>query len=536
MGARDSWARGRRALGRLGFGGEEMPHRAPDVLEVVERVTAGGAAGRLQLREQLAGFGGQLPRQPRGHLHVAGETGVRGDGAERAARVGGVAHGVVAVGGVEQVDVAASGVVAGVDDLAHLGESGGGHGAAAAAHLEEVRLVEFPRLGGVRHEQRLERAVFAPQPLHHPEEEGLGELAIAVGHAARDVQHEEHHRVQRRLTAPGELAVAQVLVDEGLCGPRRRAPLHQLLERAAPVEARARAVAVPALADPVGFLGRPHARLEVGQLHRFPQPVDIVDWLWEAMKLPNLKARVGPSEETDWIREGWDRHGARSRLDRRRSFKELVKRRAAPGATQTFIDEDLRYRQLARRRQPALHAVVFFMLDVSGSMSDRDRKLAKTFFFWVVQGLRREYRSLETLFVAHTTEAWEFNEPDFFQVSGSGGTVASTGLAKVREIIDARYNPGRCNIYLFYASDGDNSVSDAADARGALGAIAADACFTGYVEVSSGLSRQLATETGKLFAELQSAGCAAGSYALNDFEDVWGAVRHFFTAESSAPE
>jgi hypothetical protein len=56
------------------------------------------------------------------------------------------------------------------------------------------------------------------------------------------------------------------------------------------------------------------------------------------------------------------------------------------------------------------------------------------------------------------------------------------------------------------------------------------------VEVSSGLSRQLATETGKLFAELSAAGCAAGSYALNDFDDVWGAVRHFFTAETHAPE
>jgi uncharacterized sporulation protein YeaH/YhbH (DUF444 family) len=169
-------------------------------------------------------------------------------------------------------------------------------------------------------------------------------------------------------------------------------------------------------------------------------------------------------------------------------------------------------------------------------MSDRDRKLAKTFFFWVVQGLRREYRSLETVFVAHTTEAWEFSEPDFFQVSGTGGTVASTGLLKVREIMDARYNPGRANIYLFYASDGDNSVSDAAEARGALAGIAADTCFTGYVEVSSGLSRQLATETGKLFAELQSSGCAAGSYALNDFDDVWGAVRHFFTAEAQVPD
>ncbi|HWG30756.1 MAG TPA: DUF444 family protein [Steroidobacteraceae bacterium] len=263
---------------------------------------------------------------------------------------------------------------------------------------------------------------------------------------------------------------------------------------------------------------------------------DIVDWLWEEMQLPNLKARVGPSEETDYVREGWDRRGARSRLDRRRSFKELVKRRAAPGATQTFTDEDLRFRQLARRKQPAIHAVVFFLLDVSGSMSDRDRKLAKTFFFWVVQGLRREYRSLETVFVAHTTEAWEFTESEFFQVSGTGGTVTSTGLAKVREIIDARYNPNRCNIYLFYASDGDNSVSDATDAREQLTSLCADACYTGYVEVSSGLSRQLATETGRLFAELASSGCAAGSYALNDFEDVWGAVRHFFTAENRALE
>lgn len=263
---------------------------------------------------------------------------------------------------------------------------------------------------------------------------------------------------------------------------------------------------------------------------------DIVDWLWEEMELPNLKARVGPSEETDWVREGWDRRGARSRLDRRRSFKELIKRRGQQGGTPSFTDEDLRFRQLARRRQPAVHAVVFFLLDVSGSMSDRDRKLAKTFFFWVVQGLRRQYRSLETVFVAHTTEAWEFTEPEFFQVSGTGGTVASTGLAKVREIMSERYNPARANIYLFYASDGDNSVSDHADAREQLASIACDTCFTGYVEVSSGLSRQLATETGRLFAEIAAAGCPSGSYVINDFDDVWGAVRHFFTTESQSVE
>ncbi len=260
---------------------------------------------------------------------------------------------------------------------------------------------------------------------------------------------------------------------------------------------------------------------------------DIVDWLWEEMQLPNLKARVGPSDDSDWVREGWDRRGARSRLDRRRSVKELVKRQGLGGPA-TFTDEDLRFRQLTRRRQPAVHAVVFFMLDVSGSMSERDRKLAKTFFFWVVQGLRREYRSLETVFVAHTTEAWEFPEVDFFQVTGSGGTVASTGLNKVREIIAARFNPARHNIYLFYASDGDNSMGDHEAAREALDDIATKACFSAYVEVSSGMSRQLATETGRLFGAAAANSLPVASYAIDDFDGVWGAVRHFFTAENKA--
>ena len=263
---------------------------------------------------------------------------------------------------------------------------------------------------------------------------------------------------------------------------------------------------------------------------------DIVEWLWEEMQLPNLVPRAGPSQESEWVREGWDRRGARSRLDRRRSFKELVKRRGAPGALPTFTDEDLRFRQLARRRRPAVRAVVFFLLDVSGSMSERDRQLAKTFFFWTVQGLRRQYRMLETVFVAHTTDAWEFTEPEFFQVSGTGGTVASSGLNKVSEIIRERFEAEQYNVYLFYATDGDNAASDASAAREALAALAAEACFCGYVEVAAGLSRHLETETGRLFAELASAGAPAESCVLAEFDDVWGAIRRFFTAQQRAAE
>jgi sporulation protein YhbH len=259
---------------------------------------------------------------------------------------------------------------------------------------------------------------------------------------------------------------------------------------------------------------------------------DIVDWLWEEMELPNLDARVGKAEDTDWKREGWDRRGARSRLDRRRSLHESIKRRTMQEGAPAFTDDDLRFRQLARREQPAIQAVVFLLMDVSGSMSESDRQLAKTFFFWAVQGLRRQYRELDTVFVAHTTEAWEFNEEEFFQVSGSGGTVASTGLVKIREIVAERFNPARYNIYLFYASDGDNYTADRPHAAAALGSLAEVANYCGYLEVSSTAQRQLATETGGLFKSLAEGGKPAGSFAVSRAEDIWEAVRHFFQQQA----
>lgn len=261
---------------------------------------------------------------------------------------------------------------------------------------------------------------------------------------------------------------------------------------------------------------------------------DIIDWLWEELQLPNLQARVGASEDSEWKREGWDRRGARSRLDRRRSLKEATKRRALEPTSPGFRNEDLRYRQLTRRRQPATRAAVFFLLDVSGSMTERDRQLAKTFFFWVAAGLRREYRSLDIAFVAHTTEAWEFNEADFFNVVGTGGTVASSGLAKVREIAENRFDPAGCNIYLFYASDGDNAVDDRARAHTELAALARTARYSGYLEISPNAVRGVHSEAVRLFDEAAAAGLPVGRFSVGVPDDIADAVRHFFTAEAQA--
>jgi len=261
---------------------------------------------------------------------------------------------------------------------------------------------------------------------------------------------------------------------------------------------------------------------------------DIVDWLWEELELPNLRSRIGRAKEADWAREGWDRRGARSRLDRRRTFRESVKRRNIQTDSPLLTDEDLRFRQLTRREQPTIQAVVILLMDVSGSMSERDRQLAKSFFFWAVQGLRRQYQHLDTVFVAHTTEAWEFSEEEFFQVSGSGGTVASSGLRKAQQIIQERFDPGRYNVYLFYVSDGDNAQSDRNDAAAALAEITSAASYAGYLEVSTAVPRQLDTETGALFKGLAQEGRAVGAFAASEFEDIWAAVRHFFRHQTQS--
>jgi uncharacterized sporulation protein YeaH/YhbH (DUF444 family) len=263
---------------------------------------------------------------------------------------------------------------------------------------------------------------------------------------------------------------------------------------------------------------------------------DIVDWLWDELKLPNLQARVGGMSEEEYTREGWDRRGARSRLDRRRSMKEAIKRRHVQGeAGLAFTNEDLRFRQLIRRqlirrRTPTTQAVMFFAMDVSGSMSVRDRQLAKTFIFWVVQGLRRQYKYLEPVFVAHTVDAWEFQEQEFFQVAGTGGTVASSAFEKVLKLIDERYDPGRYNVYLLYASDGENAPEDRTVAAAALHQLGAVASFMGYVEISSGVRRS-ETETAALFRDLAPSD-AVGSYVLTAPEGVWDAIRRFFADRS----
>ena len=266
---------------------------------------------------------------------------------------------------------------------------------------------------------------------------------------------------------------------------------------------------------------------------------EIIDWLWEELKLPELKPRrTATMDDPDYVREGWDRHGARSRLDRRRTIKEAVKRRAVQeGQVEEPVpitNDDLRFRQLVRRATPAINAAVIFALDVSGSMDESQRRLAKTFFFFALQGIRRQYARVEMAFIAHAAEAWEFEESQFFQASSSGGTVASSAFHLAETVLRERFDPGRYNVYFFYASDGENASEDRTSAEQALARLAEQVNYAGYVE-TGGIAtfRPRDTQLSELFAAARAQGKPVGLSRLGSQEDVWRAIREFFREEQA---
>jgi uncharacterized sporulation protein YeaH/YhbH (DUF444 family) len=257
---------------------------------------------------------------------------------------------------------------------------------------------------------------------------------------------------------------------------------------------------------------------------------EIIDWIWEELKLPDLKPkRAATLDEPDYVREGWDKRGARSRLDRRRTLKEAVKRRAIQENPVPIVNDDLRFRQLVKRATPSMNAAVIFALDVSGSMDEAQRRLAKQFFFFALQGIRRQYSKVETVFLAHAAQAWEFEEAQFFQASSSGGTVSSCAFQLALEVMKERYDPSRYNVYFFYASDGENAAEDREPASAALRLVASQTNYSGYVETGGVATfRPRETQVAEVFNELKNAGLPVGMSQLSSQEDVWKAIREFF--------
>jgi hypothetical protein len=198
---------------------------------------------------------------------------------------------------------------------------------------------------------------------------------------------------------------------------------------------------------------------------------ELAEYLFADLNLPELeKKRFKFITEEKMKRKGKRPYGIRPRLSKKETIKQKIRRKKAAikaGVYDESSDErfpfhesDLRYKHIAPVQKDNTTAVIFFVMDVSGSMTKSKKFLARSFFFLLYQFLNHRYSAVDVVFISHTTEAHEVDEERFFTRATGGGTMASSGLVKVKEIIDKRYHPNNWNIYTFYCGDGENWPSD----------------------------------------------------------------------------
>ena len=154
-----------------------------------------------------------------------------------------------------------------------------------------------------------------------------------------------------------------------------------------------------------------------------------------------------------------------------------------------YIDPiDIRYRRFENEPRPVTQAVMFCLMDVSGSMSEHMKDLAKRFYMLLYVFLRRRYKRVEIVFIRHTDRAEEVDEETFFRGPASGGTLVSSALETMRDIIKTRYRASDWNIYAAQASDGDNPQSDGETTASLLSHSILPACqYFAYLEVGEEL-------------------------------------------------
>jgi uncharacterized sporulation protein YeaH/YhbH (DUF444 family) len=152
----------------------------------------------------------------------------------------------------------------------------------------------------------------------------------------------------------------------------------------------------------------------------------------------------------------------------------------------SYLDPvDLRYRRFERFPRPVAQAVMFCLMDVSGSMTAHMKDLAKRFFMLLHVFLTRRYTRVELVFIRHTDKAQEVDEDTFFRSVETGGTLVSSAFVEMARIVKDRYDPASWNIYAAQASDGDNLPSDNERTRELLQEAILPLCqYFAYVEVA----------------------------------------------------
>lgn len=296
---------------------------------------------------------------------------------------------------------------------------------------------------------------------------------------------------------------------------------------------------------------------------------ELVDIIMEDLELPRLLRRSHASVETTAPRRaGYSPSGPPSALDveqtmaqslarrialrgpklarlaelereredcddagRRTSIEEEIARLAAMARAVAFLDPlDLRYRRFERQPKPSARAVMLCIIDVSASMGERERRLAKQFFHLLSLFLHRKYREVDIVFVRHHHEAEECDEATFFASGSTGSTVVSTAYRVAEKVIKERYGSEDWNLYLAQVSDGDNMGSDGPACADSLGRLLPRARHLAYVEVLREGPAHIARTT-DLWAVLEKVARQhdnLGMRQVMDDDDVVPAFRSLF--------
>ena len=191
---------------------------------------------------------------------------------------------------------------------------------------------------------------------------------------------------------------------------------------------------------------------------------------------------------------------------------------------------DLRYRSRVKVAVPTSKAVMFCLMDVSGSMDEGRKELSKRFFILLYLFLTRHYEKIDIVFIRHHTQAQEVDEENFFHARETGGTVVSSALVLMEEIIRARYAPNEWNIYGAQASDGDNWHHDSGRCRELLATKILPLCrYFAYVQV--------AQEEQNLWTEYSQLSASHRQFAMRkavEASQIYPVFRDLFKKEGAA--
>jgi len=191
-----------------------------------------------------------------------------------------------------------------------------------------------------------------------------------------------------------------------------------------------------------------------------------------------------------------------------------------------FIDPfDIRYHSKVKIPSPTTQAVMFCVMDVSGSMDEAKKNIAKRFFILLYLFLTHNYEKIDLVFIRHHTVAKEVDEQEFFYSRETGGTVVSSALEMVREVIRSRYSPDLWNIYVAQASDGDNWSADSPYCREILQhQIMPLVQYFAYVEVMPRYHQSL----WEAYLPVQEQFANFAMQTINELPDIYPVFRELF--------